>query len=124
MMFDPPMSKNSFRASMATASMAAIGVMMALLLFWLASTERAVRTHNDQQWSALAALATTEDQRLLVQYFKSKCATPSNSAFSPSSADEVRARCISAHAAELGVRAIPKPALRDDLRALGVMPSP
>ena len=56
--------------------------------------------------------------------FKNKCAGPSNTAFSPSSADGIRTRCISAHAAELGVRAIPKPALSADLRALGVIPSP
>ena len=119
MMFDPPMSNKSFWSATIVAA-----VLMGLLFFWIAHSERAVRIHNDQQWSAFAAHATTEDQRLLVQYFKNKCADPRSATLSPSTADDIRTRCISVHAAELGVRAIPKPALSADLRALGVIPSP
>ena len=119
MMFDPPMSNKSFWSATIVAA-----VLMGLLFFWIAHSERAVRIHNDQQWSSFAAHATTEDQRLLVQYFKNKCAGPSNATFNPSYADRIRTRCISTHATELGVRAIPKPALSADLRALGVIPSP
>lgn len=119
MMFDPPMSKKSYWSTTIITA-----VLMVLFFFWIAHSERAVRLHNDQRWSAFAAHATTEDQRLLVQYFKNKCAGPSNATFSPSLADGIRTRCISTHATELGVRAIPKPALSADLRALGVIPSP
>ena len=119
MMFDPPMSNKSFWSAAIVAA-----VLMGLLFFWIAHSERAVRIHNDQQWSAFAAHATTEDQRLLVQYFKNKCAGPSNATLNPSYADRIRTRCISTHATELGVRAIPEPALSADLRALGVIPSP